>query len=368
VVVGYAASRKPVFIRFLLGSALLAFSGTSVANLDASASTDAPAGKAWSAALAARDDRLRVESRTDGITTGSISAADSGESARVNLAARADLDRARLRRTHAESSGHIVRLFASLTGLGESNYADGRFAARNEPEQAMGFVAAVVAEAVPDALPLPNPLRLAATASNSPVSAYADGTSREDVETPFRAVLGVPRARPGIPAATAEIARVTATMGVEPPTHAWVNNPIPAAARSKAEQKCLAEAIYFEARGEPRRGQQAVAQVVINRLKNPAYPDTVCGVVYQNKNKRHRCQFSFACDGIRDVVVKGEAWDTAQNLAHEVLYSEVTPLSEVGAATHYHATYVRPRWARKMRKMQKIGHHIFYKTRNGGWS
>jgi spore germination cell wall hydrolase CwlJ-like protein len=340
---------------------LLAFSGTSVANIEPGASLDAPVGKAWTAALTARGDRLR----TDATITGSI--APTSDRARVNLAARSDLDRERLRRTHAESSGHIVRLFASLTGLGESSVPHGRFAVVNAGESPAGFAAAEPPP-MPSSLPVPNPIRLASLASGGSVSAYADAVSREDAEAPFRAVLGVPRVRPTIPSATAESTNAAMTITVEPPTHAWINNSIPASARSKAQQKCLAEAIYFEARGEPLKGQQAVAQVVINRLKNPAYPNTVCGVVYQNKNKRNRCQFSFACDGIRDVVVKGEAWDAAQNLAHEVLYSEVMPLTEVGAATHYHATYVRPRWARKMRKMQKIGHHIFYKTKNGGWS
>jgi spore germination cell wall hydrolase CwlJ-like protein len=151
--------------------------------------------------------------------------------------------------------------------------------------------------------------------------------------------------------------------------HAWVNNPIPASARSGAEAKCLATAIYFEARGEPERGQLAVAQVVINRLKNPAYPSSVCGVVYQNKNKRNRCQFSFACDGIKDRITDKGSWTQAQKLANNVLNDERKVFqTDVGTSTHYHANYVRPRWARHMKKMQKIGRHIFYKTYGGGWS
>ena len=346
------------FIRFLLGTALLAFSGTSVANLDGDAARS-PAGETWSAALAARADRPRVETSKDTTVTGSI-ANDSG--GRINLSARADLDRSRLDRAGAASSGQLVRLFAMLAGLGEAS-AYGFTAPAEIAYPGRSFAAASDDPAIAaGSLPQPNPRRLAALKSDSAVSAYANVDSREEIEAPFRAVLGVPgvpRARPGLSGST---------VPAEPSTHAWASNPIPTGARSKAEQKCLAEAIYFEARGEPLRGQQAVAQVVINRLKNPAYPSTVCGVVYQNKNKRNRCQFSFACDGIRDVVAPGEAWETAQNLAGDVLASEVPSLPEVGAATHYHATYVRPRWARSMRKMQKIGHHIFYKTRNGGWS
>ena len=152
-------------------------------------------------------------------------------------------------------------------------------------------------------------------------------------------------------------------------SHAWLNYALPTNVRSTSETKCLATAIYFEARGEPERGQIAVAQVVLNRLKNPAYPNTICAVVYQNKNKRHRCQFSFACDGISDRITDRRAWASSQALATKILADDRTMfLSDVGAATHYHANYVRPRWARTMKKVDKIGRHIFYKTRNGGWS
>jgi spore germination cell wall hydrolase CwlJ-like protein len=151
--------------------------------------------------------------------------------------------------------------------------------------------------------------------------------------------------------------------------HRWVNFALPKNARSAGEAKCLATAIYFEARSEPERGRIAVAQVVLNRLKNPAYPNTICGVVYQNKNKRNRCQFSFACDGIRDRINDKRSWAEAQALAKKVLNDDrLLYQADVGAATHYHATYVKPRWASKMKKMQKIGRHIFYKTYGGGWS
>ncbi len=154
-----------------------------------------------------------------------------------------------------------------------------------------------------------------------------------------------------------------------PATHAWVNDPLPAGVRSESELKCLATAIYFEARGEPEEGQIAVAQVVLNRVKNPTYPNTVCGVVYQNQSKRNRCQFSFACDGRADRITDKGAWATAQALAKKSVEEQSTTfLDEVGSATHYHATYVRPRWAGRMTKTDKIGRHIFYNTRRGGWS
>lgn len=154
-----------------------------------------------------------------------------------------------------------------------------------------------------------------------------------------------------------------------PSTHAWVNKPVPTNARSRNEMKCLAEAIYFEARSEPERGQIAVAQVVLNRLKNPAYPNTICGVVYQNKHKRNACQFSFACDGIPDRITEKGAWERSQALARRIMNDERTLyLDKVGASTHYHAQYVKPRWARFMNRKEKIGLHIFYQTKYGGWS
>nr|WP_246753847.1 cell wall hydrolase [Jiella flava] len=147
--------------------------------------------------------------------------------------------------------------------------------------------------------------------------------------------------------------------------HAWAATALPQKAYSKAEQTCLANGIYFEARGESSQGQAAVAQVILNRVRNPAYPNSICGVVYQNKNWRNRCQFSFACDGHKDRVRDAEAYDKAKDIAEEVTEGKIW-IAEVGSATHYHATYVRPRWARAMEEVDKIGRHIFYRTFDGG--
>ena len=108
----------------------------------------------------------------------------------------------------------------------------------------------------------------------------------------------------------------------------------------------------------------AVAQVVLNRVKSGLYPASICGVVYQNRHHRNACQFSFACEGKALRVTEGEPWKTAVRIAHEVLQGD-TWLADVGGATHYHANYVRPRWARALKKMDVIGHHIFYKLRPG---
>ncbi|MFN3889095.1 MAG: cell wall hydrolase [Beijerinckiaceae bacterium] len=133
---------------------------------------------------------------------------------------------------------------------------------------------------------------------------------------------------------------------------------------AEREERCLAEAIYFEARSEPETGQAAVAQVVLNRVKSGLYPASICGVVYQNRHRYMGCQFSFACEGKSLRITEPEPWKTAVRIAREVLDGR-TFLAEVGGSTHYHATYVRPRWAKRLKKMDKIGTHIFYKLRPG---
>jgi hypothetical protein len=136
------------------------------------------------------------------------------------------------------------------------------------------------------------------------------------------------------------------------------------AKRAKAE-KCLANAVYFESRSEPVRGQIAVAQVVMNRVFSGYYPGDVCGTVYQNAHRHLACQFTFACDGIPDIVTDQESWTRAQRIAHETLDGKLW-LPEIAKATHYHASYVHPYWVRAMRKNSKIGLHHFYRPRKWG--
>lgn len=134
--------------------------------------------------------------------------------------------------------------------------------------------------------------------------------------------------------------------------------------RSERERRCLVQAIYFEARGEPEAGQAAVAQVVLNRVASPLYPDSVCGVVFQNSNRRMACQFTFTCTGRPLTVREPDAWRRAERIGRAKLEGEGWS-QRIGRATHYHATSVRPRWAGRLERVATIGRHAFYRLRPG---
>ncbi|HET9159966.1 MAG TPA: cell wall hydrolase [Caulobacteraceae bacterium] len=122
---------------------------------------------------------------------------------------------------------------------------------------------------------------------------------------------------------------------------------------------CLSQAVYYEAGFEPGEGQEAVAQVVLNRLRHPDYPKSVCGVVYEGAGRTTGCQFSFTCDGSLKRPVSAPAFARARQVAEQALNGFVyTP---VGAATHYHADYVFPYWSMTLVKLKQIGAHIFYR-------
>jgi spore germination cell wall hydrolase CwlJ-like protein len=134
--------------------------------------------------------------------------------------------------------------------------------------------------------------------------------------------------------------------------------------RAKSE-KCLAEAVYFESRGEAVRGQIAVAQVVLNRAFSGYYPTTVCGVVYQNKYRHLACQFTFACDNNADVIREPDMWERAKKIAKAMLDGQIW-LPEVGKSTHYHAYWVRPSWVSEMKRTYRFGVHTFYRPKAWG--
>ena len=136
------------------------------------------------------------------------------------------------------------------------------------------------------------------------------------------------------------------------------------AARAKAE-KCLANAVYFESRDEPVRAQIAVAQVVMNRVFSPFYPNDVCGVVYQNAGHHLACQFTFACNGVPAVVTEPDAWARATHIARDMLDGKLW-MPEVAKSTHYHDYWAHPNWVGEMRRMDRLGGLIFYRPRAWG--
>jgi hypothetical protein len=135
--------------------------------------------------------------------------------------------------------------------------------------------------------------------------------------------------------------------------------------RARAE-KCLADAVYFEARGEPLKGQEAVAQVVMNRVFSGYYPHDVCGVVYQNSSRHLACQFTFACEG-RNLsrIEEPDMWEQAKRIAKDTLDGKIW-LTDIGHATHYHAYWVHPSWVHEMTRLYKLGVHTFYRPRAWG--
>ena len=140
-------------------------------------------------------------------------------------------------------------------------------------------------------------------------------------------------------------------------------------AMSRAEDmvkqtKCLSQAVYYEARSETSAGQLAVAEVIMNRVKDHRYPNSICGVVYQGATRTTGCQFTFTCDGALKKQPRGVRWDAAQTVAEHV----VMGLNErkTSGATHYHATYVNPVWNSGLVRTRKIGTHIFYRFPRGG--
>lgn len=129
-------------------------------------------------------------------------------------------------------------------------------------------------------------------------------------------------------------------------------------AHTNNDSDCLAQAVYYEARGEGEDGMRAVAQVILNRVRHPAFPKTICGVVYQGAMQQTSCQFSFACDGALARPVEAWAWRRAKDVAQAALNGYV--MKSVGSATHFHALAVDPRWSSNMVKIATVGQHTFY--------
>jgi spore germination cell wall hydrolase CwlJ-like protein len=201
-----------------------------------------------------------------------------------------------------------------------------------------------------------------AGAASAPVQvAFSDGATPA-VPLGFALVSNAPSpAAASIPAAAVAAAFVAAKSDLsDRPGYATLIDP-----RDRARQlRCLAEALYFEARSEPEAGQAAVAQVVLNRVRSGIYPTTVCGVVYQDRERPFACQFSFACEGKSLRVEEPAAWATATRIAEGVADGKIFD-PKLASAINYHAVYVRPFWAPTLQRLDRIGLHVFYAMRPG---
>jgi hypothetical protein len=153
-------------------------------------------------------------------------------------------------------------------------------------------------------------------------------------------------------------AATPAVSGLLRPAQPFVFRPATPEDRRRA-QRCLTQAIYYEAALEPTEGQEAVAQVILNRVRDPNYANTVCGVVFEGAERTTGCQFSFTCDGSLGQPPVRWAWEKARVVAERALAGHVA--TRVGTATHYHADYVHPWWSPTLNKLTQIGAHIFYR-------
>ena len=232
--------------------------------------------------------------------------------------------------------GLALGVFATLAGFGQ-------IAGANAPRRAASTPALRLAHATPEA-----PRTAAATGTvELPPGAEGEPAGRRLVSTeddPDRAR----RMNAALAFSTAPILAAKAFVVSGAPSD-----------RARA-LTCLTQAVYYEAGFEPVAGQRAVAQVVLNRMRHPSFPHSVCGVVFQGADLPTGCQFSFTCDGS---LLRGEpalaAWRRSQTVAREALAGRVE--AAIGTATHYHADYVAPYWMTTVAKMARIGQHIFYR-------
>jgi spore germination cell wall hydrolase CwlJ-like protein len=221
-----------------------------------------------------------------------------------------------------------------------------------------------------------------ASASAWPAYAHLDAPrARVAAPAPLRlATLPAPAVAAPPAAETGAEAAVIRLQDLSPAAaRLWnANNPISRAANPAAKPfqlaaegvldearaaDCMTAAIYYEAGFESLDGERAVAQVVINRLRNPLFPKTVCGVVFQGSDRRTGCQFTFTCDGSLAHKPQPEAWERARKVAAAALHGYV--MKKVGNATHYHADYVAPYWSPTVVKVAVVGQHIFYRWTGG---
>ncbi len=195
-----------------------------------------------------------------------------------------------------------------------------------------------------------------AAAVAGPAAARSDGASDRDATSGAAAQVSIESGRVSVTAVSPR-PRDLRTVRVTYDRSWLARQP---AVSGDREWACLAEALYFEARGESVKGQFAVAEVILNRVTSRAYPNTICGVVNQGASTRGSCQFSFACDGRSDAMTETRARARAGKIAE--LMIDGAPRSLTGGATYFHTRSVRPSWAHRFERTATIGAHLFYRA------
>ncbi|WP_454706702.1 cell wall hydrolase [Delftia acidovorans] len=142
-------------------------------------------------------------------------------------------------------------------------------------------------------------------------------------------------------------------------TQSWIDEQ--PKAEGDEQWRCLAEAVYFEARGEQVKGQFAVAEVILNRVKSEKFPGSICAVIGQGTGRRYQCQFTYKCDGYKDVIAEKRAYERVSKVARLAIDGAAKELT--AGATYYHTKFVRPRWSRKFTQTAAIGVHLFFRPK-----
>lgn len=193
---------------------------------------------------------------------------------------------------------------------------------------------------------------------HSPVS--ADASVKQMISREKRALGAIPQARLAALLSPSKSRAVTGKSKGKSKIRydaAWLN--AQPAAKGDRQWRCLAEALYFEARGESIKGQFAVAEVIMNRVEHARYPNSVCGVINQGTGRKFACQFTYTCDGKAEKISEPRAFARVGKIARIMVQGGARPLTK--GATHYHTKKVRPKWSRKFPRTATIGFHHFYR-------
>lgn len=243
-----------------------------------------------------------------------------------------------------------------LSGLSVLDLQFRRGTVEMTSEKTMQMTLATVARATKFGL-------VAAVIATVPVGAYANTTAKALAKIEARGLASASAERlkalstPPVVPKTTKASAGGATLGEEIFTTSWLASQ--PKATGSAEFKCLAEALYFEARGETVKGQFAVAEVIRNRVQSKRFPSSYCGVINQGTGKKYQCQFTYTCDGRPEVVSEPAAYARVAKVARATLDGKSPDITH--GATFYHTTAVRPSWSRKFTNTARFGVHLFYR-------